>query len=187
MRRTVGGFALASIWLLVAYQALAAEPEAAPGEVAGLSRQVTPPPAELLSLSQASVSQMDAISAGIRDDLRTARAARDVVKTLCLGDKLTQVDVAIRAARERRQTLELAAARGDAEQAAHEFTIVSVLRQRADAIRAEANQCIGAQDLVDEGKTATDAFVDPDLPEDPDAFPGAGFLVEPPSCVSCFR
>jgi hypothetical protein len=187
MRRWIGGVALASLSWLVAYEALAAPPQAEPAATAGLAREVTPPLGELAALSQRSIGEMETLGAGIRDDLRAARAQRDVVKTLCLNDKLTQVDVAIRAARERRQSLELAVARSDADQAAHELTIISVLRHRVDAVRAEANQCIGTTDLVDEGETVTQPYVEPGLPEDPDGYPGGDVFIEPPSCSSCFK
>ena len=72
-------------------------------------------------------------------------AERDVVKATCLNDKLTQVNVALRTAVERHTTLTNAAARGDVELGAHEFTIIGVLRSRVDQLAAEANQCIGEE------------------------------------------
>ena len=107
----------------------------------------------------------------MRRQLETARAQRDVVKTLCLNDKLNQIDVAIRSARERRQALELAANRKDADLANHEFTILTVLRQRADQLTAEANQCIG-QEAGFVGDSAVTSTIDPNLPqEDPSEYP----------------
>src|SRR5215218_6679625 len=100
----------------------------APDASGGLSRQVNLTPAEQLAQSESFLSRMEASRATVRRQLEQARAQRDVVKTLCLNDKLNQIDVAIRSARERRQALELAAGRKDADLANHEFTILTVLR-----------------------------------------------------------
>jgi hypothetical protein len=113
------------------------------------------------------------------------RAQRDVVKTLCLNDKLNQIDVAIRSARERRQSLEAAANRNDTDLANHEFTILSVLRQRTDQLMAEANQCIG-QEAGFVGESAVTSTIDPNLPvTDPSEYPTTDVITEPPACASC--
>jgi len=153
---------------------------------AGLTRTVTLTPQEELAQSEGLLSRMDASRSVVRRQLETARAQRDVVKTLCLNDKLNQLDVAIRSARERRQALEAAAQRQDADLATHEFTILSVLRQRADQLTAEANQCIG-QEAGFVGDSAVTATIDPGLPPDPGKFEGvpAEVIVEPPACMSC--
>src|SRR4051794_15540951 len=97
-------------------------------------------PAEQLSESGKHLTRMEGVGVGVRKMLEEARRQRDVVKTLCLNDKLSQVDVAIRSARERRQQLEAAAKRNDVELSGHEFTILTVLRQRSEQLVAEANQ-----------------------------------------------
>ena len=51
---------------------------------------------------------MDQASGTISRMLEQARTARDVVKTLCLNDKLSQVDVAIRSAKDRKSALQAA-------------------------------------------------------------------------------
>jgi hypothetical protein len=123
----------------------------------------------------------------VRRQLETARAQRDVVKTLCLNDKLNQLDVAVRSARERREALQAAVQRSDADLASHEFTILSVLRQRSDQLTAEANQCIG-QEAGFIGDSAVSATVDPGLPEPTGwAPPGDNVIVEPPTCSSCIK
>ena len=47
--------------------------------------------------------------------LEESRQKRDVVKTLCLNDKLSQHDVAVRSARDRKTALQDAVRRGDRE------------------------------------------------------------------------
>lgn len=142
-------------------------------------------PAEQLAQADKLIPQMEQAATGIRHQLEKARADRDVVKTLCLNDKLSQVDTAIRSARDRRTAL--AAAQGDAELANHEFTISGVLWQRAQQLTAEANQCIG-EELSFIGQTQVTTQIDPTLPgsdltEPPPTDPT--LISAPPQCVSC--
>jgi len=88
---------------------------------------------------------MQATAATTQRMLAQARLARDVVKTLCLNDKLSQVDVASRSATDRKASLHAAVARNDQELSNHEFTILVVLKKRAEQLSAEANQCIGEE------------------------------------------
>jgi hypothetical protein len=191
-RQRILGFTAAAAFALLIGQGIAgAQAQGvppAPDATAGLTQQVNLSPAEELTQAEGFLIRMDASRNGVRRQLETARAQRDVVKTLCLNDKLNQLDVAIRSARERRQSLEAAASRSDADLANHEFTILSVLRQRSDQLTAEANQCIG-QEAGFVGDSAVTATVDPGLPQDPGRFegPGGEVIVEPPACMSCTK
>jgi hypothetical protein len=157
----------------------------APDATAGMTRQVNLSPAEELAQTDSALARMDGSRTVVRRQLETARAQRDVVKTLCLNDKLNQIDVAIRSARERRQSLEAAATRNDVDLANHEFTILTVLRQRTDQLTAEANQCIG-QEAGFVGESAVTSTIDPNLPsEDPSEYPTHNVVAEPPACASC--
>jgi hypothetical protein len=106
---------------------------------------------------------MDQSSNTIRRQLDTARQGRDVVRSLCLSDKLSQVDVAARSAKDRQTALQAAVQRNDTELANHEFTILTVLRQRTEQLGAEANQCIG-EEVAFVGQTQVVTVVDPNLP-----------------------
>jgi hypothetical protein len=170
---------------VAAAQAEGSEP-AAPASP-GLSKQVDLSPTEQLAQAKAYTNRMEAIRNGIRRDLEEARKQRDVVKTLCLNDKLNQVDVALRSATERTRSLELAVKRGDQDLANHEFTILSVLYQRAQQLDAEAKQCIG-KEIGFTGESSVTMEVDPGLPfEDPTEYPPVEVIAEPPNCASCFR
>jgi hypothetical protein len=190
-RQKILGFtAVAAFALLLGHGIAAAQargvPAAAPDATTALARQVTLSPAEELTQSESFLVRMDSSRTAVRRQLETARAQRDVVKTLCLNDKLNQLDVAIRSARERRVSLEAAAQRSDADLATHEFTILRVLRDRTDQLTAEANQCIG-QEAGFVGDSAVTSTVDPTIPPDPGTWegPGGAVIVEPPNCVSC--
>ncbi|MCL2448363.1 MAG: hypothetical protein FWD17_05400 [Polyangiaceae bacterium] len=140
----------------------ASSPAAPPPQV-GFERKVQLTPQEQLAEADAILSHMEGAAATIRRLLDNARQARDVVKSLCLSDKLSQVDVAQRSAKDRSVALQSAAQRGDAELANHEFTILAVLRQRVEQLSAEANQCIG-EEVAFVGQTQVTTIVDPNLP-----------------------
>lgn len=159
-----------------------------PDAVVGVQRQVSLSPREQLAQGEAAVGRMDSARTVVRRQLESARAQRDVVKTLCLNDKLNQLDVAIRSARERRGSLEAAVQRHDVDLSTHEYTILSVLRQRAEQLSAEANQCVG-QEAQYFGNSAVTTTVESTIPSDPsslDTLPPVNIAV-PPQCASCFK
>lgn len=158
-----------------------------PDANAGVTRQVNLSPAEEVAQSESTVNRMDSSRTVIGRMLSAARAQRDVVKTLCLNDKLNQIDVAIRSARERKQALELAAKANDADLANHEFTILTVLSQRSAQLSAEANQCIG-KEVETIGDNLVTSTIDPTIPaESPWYTDIYGVVAEKPACDSCFK
>jgi len=129
----------------------------------GFERRAQLSPQDELAQAEPSISRMDQAGNTVRRQLEAARQARDVVKTLCLNDKLSQIDVANRSARDRQAALQSAVQRNDTELANHEFTIMTVLKQRAEQLTAEANQCIG-EEIAFVGQTQVTTQVDPNLP-----------------------
>jgi hypothetical protein len=157
-----------------------------PNAQVGFERKTQLTPQEQLVEAGKHQSRMDGAAAGVRKMLEEARRQRDVVKTLCLNDKLSQIDVAIRSARDRRQQLQAAVNRNDTELANHEFTILTVLRQRVEQLVAEANQCIG-EEAAFIGDTRTTVQVDPNIPPDETPYPPTDptLVIGPPPCTSC--
>jgi hypothetical protein len=100
----------------------------------------------------------------VRAQLRQARGKRDVVKVLCLNDKLSQADVADRTATDHVQAMDAAASDNDATAVRHEVTVLGVLSDRADSIGVEAGQCIG-EEAGFVGDSDVSVQVDPTLPE----------------------
>lgn len=179
----VGGVSLLVGTGLAAAQAGGAAP---PDASAGVARQVTLSPQEQVAQAEAFIARMEGSRNGVRRQLESARTQRDVVKVLCLNDKLNQIDVAIRSAKERKQALDLAAQRNDVDLANHEFTILGVLRQRAEQLTAEANQCIGEEGVsIDEAAVTVTVT---DIPEeDPSEYPKSDVVIDLPACASCFN
>ena len=110
--------------------------------------------------------------------LEHARAVRDVVKTLGLSDKLSQINVATRSARDRRAALQAAISRSDTELANHEFTMMTILLGRVEQLVAEANEVLGSE-MAFVGNTQVSSQAPDDLPapEDTNGYPGG---VTPP-------
>src|SRR5512139_3513552 len=100
-----------------------ADPAAGADVNAGLQRQANLSPKEQLAQADSDLARMEQSRSTVRRQLMEAREKRDVVKTLCLNDKLTQLNVAVSSAQERREALAAAAKRGDADLSNHEFTI----------------------------------------------------------------
>lgn len=162
-----------------------ATPQTADGQV-GFQRKTVLSPQEQLDEAQKHLARMEGAAGNVRKMLEEARRQRDVVKTLCLNDKLSQVDVAVRSARDRRTQLQAAVKRNDAELANHEFTILSVLRQRSEQLVAEANQCIGEESAF-VGDTRTTVDIDPRIAPDDTPYPMTDptVVIGPPQCTSC--
>jgi hypothetical protein len=159
-----------------------------PSPSIGFERRPTLSPQEELTQADAIISRMTQASATVRRQLDTARQSRDVVKSLCLSDKLSQIDVATRSARDRQTALQAAAQRNDVELSNHEFTMLTVLRQRSEQLTAEANQCIG-EDLAFVGQTEVVTQY-PQLPgDDTTQYPSTDppFVYVPPISVSPFK
>src|SRR5688572_8448730 len=104
---------------------------------------LTPP--QMVVQAKGFLPQMDRAATAVRRQLALAREQKDVVKSLCLNDKLNQIDLAIRTATDRISGLEAAAAANDLERSKHQYTVILVLKDRVTALVSEANQCIGEE------------------------------------------
>lgn len=190
--RMLGFGAVFALSLLVVHgvasaQADIAQPAPPPVPVdLGLQQRVSLSPGEQATEAQEILARMDASRSTVRRMLEEARAQRDVVKTLCLDDKLNQIDVALRNARDRKAAIEGAAQRNDADLASHEFTVLGVLRQRSEQLVAEANLCIGKEAEI-LGQAAVISSVDPTIADDSAYYPPGIIIIEPPPNPSVIK
>jgi hypothetical protein len=123
---------------------------------------------------------MDNDATAVQRQASDAKQQHDVVKSLCLSDKLSQIHVAVSTASGRIDTLSSAVAHNDSDRAKHEFTIIQVLKDRSSALVAEANQCIG-EETGFIGESTVTVTIDPNIPDtDPSDFPMDPFVAEPP-------
>jgi len=137
-------------------------------------------PTQMRAAANQYLPTMEQSAQTIRRQLEQARDSRDVVKVLCLNDKLNQVDVALRSAKDRIVSLSSAVERSEAERARHEFTVIQVLRDRVRALSQEASQCIGEETgFIDEPKVRVE--IDPAIPkQDPTVMPQDPVISAPP-------
>ncbi|MEP7050376.1 MAG: hypothetical protein ABJB12_08495 [Pseudomonadota bacterium] len=141
-------------------------------------------PQQMLQRAHAFKPTMDNDAAAVQRQASDAKQKHDVVKSLCLSDKLNQIHVAVSTAAGRIETLEAAVAKNDADRAKHEFTIVQVLKDRSAALVSEANQCIG-EETGFIGETTVTVSIDPSIPDtDPSTFPTDPLVTEPPAVSS---
>lgn len=164
--------------------ALAQQRPAAPDVDVTGRRDVSLTPAEMLKEAKEYLPEMDRGANTVRLQLAAAREAKDVVKTLCLNDKLNQIDLAIRTATDRVDGLNSAVSQNDADRARHQFTVVQVLRERVTTLLSEAKQCIGEETgFVGDAKITVE--IDPAIADtDPSEFPEDPWVSNPPPLSS---
>lgn len=104
--------------------------------------------------ANAIVEEVQRIRRQVSDLLDTARQDRDIIKINCLNDKLTQIDVTLRSAREHQELLSTAVSTSNDGQRNHEFTLMTIYRGRSTGLEVEARQCIGeGNGTFDQGST----------------------------------
>jgi hypothetical protein len=136
-------------------------------------------PAQMVVQAKGFLPQMDRAATAVRRQLAIAREQKDVVKSLCLNDKLNQIDLAIRTATDRIAGLEAAAVANDLERSKHQYTVILVLKDRVTALVSEANQCIGEETgFIGESNVTVTVEDVPDT--DPSEIPDYPITSEPP-------
>lgn len=144
-------------------------------------------PAQMRATAAQFVVQMDQVTLSLRRQLEQSRERRDVVKVLCLDDKLKQADIVTGSVRGRIQSLDDAVKHEDAERARHEFTVVQALHERMRIVSTEAIQCVGEElGLIDDAKVVVQ--IDPTVPSiDPTKVPFDPVVSVPPAISSPTR
>lgn len=127
-------------------------------------REVDLSPEQQLLMAKDFMVKMEQGATTVRTMIEQATAARDVVKAMCLRDKLAQIDVAKRSGRDRVLTLQSAVDAKDKDRSRHEFMIMQVLRDRVEQLVKEANQCIG-EEIGFIGESQITLEVNPDIPD----------------------
>jgi hypothetical protein len=128
-------------------------------------RDVDLSPLERLKNAEDLVRNIQQSSQAVLRQLQVARTERDVVRVLCLNDKLNQVDVALRSAEDRMLALRTAVERADGDRARHEHTVLDVLNDRVRVLVSESNQCVG-EETGFIGDAEISVTIDPNLPDD---------------------
>lgn len=133
---------------------------------------------ERLSRGKAFVANIQRSSETTARQLQVARTEKDVVRVLCLNDKLNQIDVAQRSAQDRLEALRLAVEQRDADRSRHEYTVLEVLADRVRVLVNESNQCVG-EETGFIGEAEVSVSIDPNLPEADTGFGTDPYSVPP--------
>lgn len=118
--------------------------------------------------------------------LDEARRDKDILRANCVNRKLTEVNANARNVEQRAKALKDAAAIGDDARRGHEFTVLTVLSAKLDALNQEAAQCLG-QSMYEPGASqvvttvpANAPVIDPSVVPTPPP-PPPSVSVPPPS------
>lgn len=186
MTRTGGAVALAVMLGALGVAVAQEQPPAPSGDGIPVesTQEVQLSPQEMLQRAQAAVQSMEATRKIIRQQLSAARKERDVVKQLCLEDKLNQIDKTLSTTDERRAAIQSAVEGNDAEGAKTNYNVLQFLAEQGETIKAEANQCIGSEEGLT-GQTEVSVDIDDSIPdEDPSEFPEDPLVTPPPPLAS---
>src|SRR6478752_1422791 len=167
------------VGIAVAQEAAAPATPAATREVSGGAHISFTPP-QMLERVRAMVTEMEKLRASVSTQLAEAKKNKDVVKSLCLDDKVKQMKLATDTAKDRVVDLTSAVTQNDPDRSKHEFTVIQVLRERVQTLVAEAQQCIG-EETGFVGNSEVVVNIDPAIPDtDPSDFPDDPLVSEPP-------
>ena len=146
------------MWLLLlaAPSALAADEVVGPAPAAAAA-PVAPAPAvpveqklsisgpEMLRQGQEYRQQIQSIVFQIQAQSEQAKRDKDVIRLNCLLDKATQVKVNGNIMDQSLQALQDAVSHRDEGAQLHEYTRITIINQKAQVLRIEADACVGAE------------------------------------------
>src|SRR5687768_18580716 len=173
---------LTGVGLAVAQGGADAPPPPAKEVSGGQDVNLTPP--QMLEKVKNMIPEMEQLRATVAQQLAEARKKKDVVKALCLDDKVKQMKLATDTAKDRVVDLTSAVSQNDPDRSRHEFTVIQVLRERVQTLVTEAQQCIGEETgFVGDSDVTVD--IDPAIPDtDPSDFPDDPLVSDPPALSS---
>jgi len=155
-------------------------PDAAPAREVSGGQDVNLTPQQMLEKVRNMIPEMERLRATVAEQLADAKKKKDVVKALCLDDKVKQMKLATDTAKDRVVDLTSAVSQNDPDRSRHEFTVIQVLRERVQTLITEAQQCIG-EETGFVGDSDVTVEIDPALPDtDPSGFPDDPLVSEPP-------
>src|SRR6185369_14970855 len=125
--------AVSCVTIAVAQEAANPPPPVPAREVSG-GADVSLSPQQMLEQVRGMVPEMEKLRASVSAQLNEAKKAIDVVKSLCLDDKVKQMKLATDTAKDRVVDLTSAVTQNDPDRSKHEFTVIQVLRERVQTL-----------------------------------------------------
>lgn len=157
--------------------------ELAPSAALADPRAAELTPEQRLERAKEIVASIDRSSQSIQRELASAREDRDVVRVVCLNDKLNQVDVALRSAEDRLTALSASVQGSEPERSRHDLTVLEVLNERVRVVINESIQCVGEQTGF-VGEAEVSVTIDPNLPAAETGSAPDALSVPPPPNIS---
>lgn len=125
------------------------------------------PDAEKVRRSAEALSRMRDVLKDVLTKLEEARNTKDVVKLNCVNEKLTQIKGLLRISEQADVAMQEAIAKAEKQAAEHEYTKVTIARQKVDQLRAEAEECIGQLAFRTDENMVVEVEEPEGLPDDP--------------------
>ncbi|MHB8877852.1 MAG: hypothetical protein ACYC8T_29515 [Myxococcaceae bacterium] len=176
--------------IFVALLALGSAQAQAPAEAPPPSPATAPisdkasdvPDPEKIRISADALKRMGQVLKDVLSKLEEARNTKDVVKLNCVNEKLTQVKGLLRISEQSDVSLQEAVAKRESLAADHEFTKITIAKQKIEQLRAETEECIGQLAFRTDENLTVEVEVPDDLPSGdlskPEQVPD--ILVKPP-------
>jgi hypothetical protein len=151
-------------FLLAALCCIAAVgPASAQNNSASVSRPAGLTDAQKLEKSAENLERMKASLRNVLSKVEEARSEKDVVKLNCVNEKLTQVKGLIKVAEQADIALHEALTAKDPA-ADSEFTKIGIAKSKVDALKGDAEQCIGQLAYIVDEKTTVEVQAPQGLP-----------------------
>jgi hypothetical protein len=100
---------------------------------------------EMLRQGQNYRAQIAAITQQVQKQIEAAKKDQDIIRLNCLLDKLTQVKVNGTMMDQALQLLQECITRNDESAELHEYTRITIINQKAQVLRTEADACVGSE------------------------------------------
>lgn len=143
-------------------------------------------PSEMQSGSETYIKEMQDVLRRVVELQQLARKQKDVIKLNCVNDKLLQVKQLLNIAEAGRTNLIESIAQSDDAGSAHQFSQITIAKEKTSGLGDEAEGCIG-EELIFLGPTEVDVD-EPVIPDDPTGDGQYNFddILEPPGFASPF-
>jgi hypothetical protein len=133
----------------------------------GVSKPVGLTDSQKLEKSAENLERMKSALRNVLSRVEEARSEKDVVKLNCVNEKLTQVKGLIKVAEQADIALHEALTSKDPA-ADSEFTKIGIARSKVDALKGDAEQCIGQLAYIVDEKTTVEVQAPQGLPSQDD-------------------
>jgi hypothetical protein len=100
---------------------------------------------QMLEMGQEYRKEAATIRQYIQGQVEAAKQDKDIIRMNCLLDKLTQLGAREKIMEQSLMTLQEAVLRQDASTELHEYTRITIVHQKIQELRTEADACVGAE------------------------------------------